>query len=220
MGSLFLGGPSGWYQHQVPLLVFVFFEQILFVCSCYVCPMRALVYLATPTAAAAWTWINGHHYASASTARVTAAHRPRSSRLASSHPAAAIASGLHGGGGGHHAEEQLLALGRRLAQDGDLESAVLQFERAAGQAPRSAVCKVELGRALVRVGRSDEGFNCLVDAFGIDSLCPGVKEGFLEYYRAEIEVSVVGLFFLHMKISGSSNQCEYHTTVTKLVKGI
>lgn len=157
--------------------------------------MRALGYLATPTAAAAWTWVNGHNYASASTARATAAHRPRPSRLlASSHPSVAVASGLHGGGGGggHNAQEQLLASGRRFAQDGDLESAVLQFERAASQAPRSAVCKVELGRALVRAGRPDEGFNCLVDAFGIDSLCPGVKDGFLEYYRVEIEASVVG----------------------------
>lgn len=156
-----------------------------------VCPMRALVYLATPTAAAAWTWFNGHHhYASTPTARATAApRRPRPIRSASSssrRPAADIASGLHRGES--NAEDQLLALGRRHAQDGDLESAVLQFERAASRAPRSAVCKVELGRALVRVGRPEEGFSCLVDAFGIDSLCPGVKDGFLEYYRAEIEV--------------------------------
>lgn len=146
--------------------------------------MKALVYLSTPAAAAAWTWINGHHYyAPASTVRATGAHRPRPI-ISASHPAAS----LHGGGE-HNAEEQLLALGRRHAQDGDLESAILQFERAASQAPRSAACKVELGRALVQVGRAEEGFDCLVAAFGIDSLCPGVKDGFREYYRAEIEAS-------------------------------
>ncbi|CAN0429024.1 unnamed protein product, partial [Hapterophycus canaliculatus] len=69
--------------------------------------------------------------------------------------------------------EELLALGRQYALAGDLESAVRQFERAANQAPRSAVCKAELGRALVRLGRAEEGFNSLVDAFGIDSLYPG-----------------------------------------------
>ena len=103
-------------------------------------------------------------------------------------------------------EDQLLALGRRHAQDGDLQSAVLQFERAASQAPRSAVCKVELGRALVRVGRPEEGFSCLVDAFGIDSLCPGVKDGFLEYYRAEIEASGVGLRLLVRNLSGGGSR--------------
>lgn len=87
--------------------------------------------------------------------------------------------------------ERLLALGRQQTKAGDVESAVYQFERAASQAPRSAVCQTELGRALVRLGRGQEGFNCLVTAFGIDSLCPGVKDGFREYYRAEIEVRPV-----------------------------
>lgn len=94
------------------------------------------------------------------------------------------------------AEEQLLALGRRYTLGGDLESAVRQFELAASQAPRSAVCKAELGRALVRLGRRADGFNCLVAAFGIDSLCPGVKDGFREYYRAEIEASLRCMFLL------------------------
>ncbi|CAN0457701.1 unnamed protein product, partial [Scytosiphon promiscuus] len=93
--------------------------------------------------------------------------------------------------------EELLALGRRHALAGDLESAVRQFDRAASLVPRSALCKAELGRALVRLGRADEGFNSLVDAFGIDSLCPGIKDGFREYYRSQIEASSLSaLFFL------------------------
>lgn len=177
-------------------------------------PMRALIYLATPTAAAAWTWINGHHSVSAPTARATATHRrrPICCSATSSHPDAQVTSGLHHAGGGSNAEDQLLALGRRHAQAGDLDSAVLQFESAASQAPRSAACKVELGRALVRVGRPAEGFNCLVDAFGIDSLCPGVKEGFREYYRVEIEASVGFSFSYYRSFPGFSEREKSHRT--------
>lgn len=84
--------------------------------------------------------------------------------------------------------EDLLAIGRRA---NDHALAVEIFERAVELAPRSAVAKVELGRALVRAGKTGEGFNILVGAFEIDSLCPGVKDGFREYYRAEIEASTV-----------------------------
>lgn len=55
--------------------------------------------------------------------------------------------------------------------------------------PRSAVARAELGRALVRVGKAAQGFESLVAAFEIDSLCPGAKDGFREYYHAEIEAS-------------------------------
>lgn len=85
--------------------------------------------------------------------------------------------------------EDLLGFGRRHTLTGDLASAAQQFQRAVDLAPRSAVCKAELGRALVRQGKRGDGFHSLVAAFEIDSLCPGVKDGFLEYYRAEIEVS-------------------------------
>lgn len=85
--------------------------------------------------------------------------------------------------------EQLLAFGRRLILENDATSAVQKFERAVNLAPRSAVAKSELGRALVRCGRPVDGFNSLIAAFEIDSLCPGVKDGFREYYRAEIEAS-------------------------------
>lgn len=84
--------------------------------------------------------------------------------------------------------DDLLVLGRRHALANDDALAVGVFERAVELAPRSAVAKVELGRALVRTGKAGEGFNMLVGAFEIDSLCPGVKDGFQEYYRAEIEV--------------------------------
>ena len=84
--------------------------------------------------------------------------------------------------------EDLLAVGRRRTQADDLASATRQFQRAVDLAPRSAVCRAELGRALVRQGKRGDGFSSLVAAFEIDSLCPGVKDGFLEYYRAEIEV--------------------------------
>ncbi|CAM9781539.1 unnamed protein product, partial [Ectocarpus sp. 12 AP-2014] len=135
----------------------------------------------TPTAAVAWPCANNHRHACAPTARAfTTAHRLRTTCAAA---AAAAQDGPDNGAN----TERLLALGRQQTQAGDLESAVYQFERAASQAPRSAVCQIELGRALVRLGRGQEGFNCLVAAFGIDSLCPGVKDGFREYYRAEIE---------------------------------
>lgn len=87
--------------------------------------------------------------------------------------------------------QQLLALGRRYAVAGNLLSAVQEFERAVNLAPRSAAAKVELGRALVQYGKPEQGFNSLVAAFEIDSLCSGVKDGFREYYRAEIEASCV-----------------------------
>eukprot|EP00904_Undaria_pinnatifida_P003604 jgi/Undpi1/13244/HiC_scaffold_8.g02906.m1 len=83
--------------------------------------------------------------------------------------------------------EDMLAIGRRHTLAGDLPSATQQFQRAVELAPRSALCKAELGRALVRQGKPGDGFSSLVAAFEIDSLCPGVKDGFLEYYRAEIE---------------------------------
>ncbi|CAM9951401.1 unnamed protein product, partial [Ectocarpus sp. 13 AM-2016] len=134
----------------------------------------------TPTAAVAWPCANNHRHAYAPTVRATiTAHRLRTTCAA-----AAAAQDRPDNGAN---TERLLALGRQQTQAGDLESAVYQFERAASQAPRSAVCQIELGRALVRLGRGQEGFNCLVAAFGIDSLCPGVKDGFREYYRAEIE---------------------------------
>ncbi|CAB1106042.1 GT41 [Ectocarpus sp. CCAP 1310/34] len=134
----------------------------------------------TPTAAVVWPCVNNHRHACAPTVRgTTIAHRLRTTYAA----AAAAQDGPDNGAN----TERLLALGRQQTQAGDLESAVYQFERAASQAPRSAVCQTELGRALVRLGRGQEGFNCLVAAFGIDSLCPGVKDGFREYYRAEIE---------------------------------
>lgn len=85
--------------------------------------------------------------------------------------------------------EDLLAIGRRHILANDHALAVGIFELAVELAPRSAVAKVELGRALVRAGKAGEGFNILVGAFEIDSLCPGVKDGFREYYRAEIEAS-------------------------------
>ncbi|CBJ28382.1 UDP-N-acetylglucosamine--peptide N-acetylglucosaminyltransferase, family GT41 [Ectocarpus siliculosus] len=133
-----------------------------------------------PTAAVVWPCANNHRHAYAPTARATTtAHRLRTTCAA----AAAAQDGPDNGAN----TERLLALGRQHTQAGDLESAVYQFEQAASQAPRSAVCQTELGRALVRLGRGQEGFNCLVAAFGIDSLCPGVKDGFREYYRAEIE---------------------------------
>lgn len=164
------------------------------------CPLH--FHTATPTAvAAAWPWLNSHHHASACTVKEAMAttHRTRV-LLCSVSPlgyddddSSAAAAGAAGRlttssvNANSATEEQLLALGRHHTLEGNLESAVRQFELAASEAPRSAVCKAELGRALVRLGRPADGFNCLVAAFGIDSLCPGVKDGFREYYRAEIE---------------------------------
>lgn len=159
---------------------------------------------ATPiTVASAWPWLNRHHHAPASIAKTAATTHRTQVVLCSASPlgyddddnssaaaAAARAAGqltTSSSSANSAAEEQLLALGRHHTLEGDLESAVRQFELAVSEAPRSAVCKAELGRALVRLGRPGDGFNCLVAAFGIDSLCPGVKDGFREYYRAEIE---------------------------------
>lgn len=144
-----------------------------------------------PTAAPGWPWASNHRNA------IMTARRPRkvcSAALKASpldqEYAAGTSSAQQGPNGDTHSvEEELLAPGRQYALAGDLESAVIHFERAATQAPRSAVCKAELGRVLVRLGRAEEGFNSLVDAFGIDSLCPGIKDGFREYYRAEIQAS-------------------------------
>ncbi|CAM9927499.1 unnamed protein product, partial [Ectocarpus fasciculatus] len=146
----------------------------------------------TPTATVAWPCTNNHRHAYAPTTRpTTTAHRLRTTCAAAAAAVTAVAQedgqGQDGPNNVVHTTEELLALGRRQTQAGDLEAAIYQFERAASQAPRSAVCQTELGRALVRLGRGQAGFNCLVAAFGIDSLCPGVKDGFREYYRAEIE---------------------------------
>lgn len=156
---------------------------------------------ATPAAVAtAWPWANSHHHAPACTAKaMRATHRTRvfcsalplgHDNSSSNSSAAPGAAGLDSSSPNRAAEEQLLAIGHQHTLEGNLDSALRQFELAASQAPRSAVCKAELGRALVRLGRSADGFNCLVTAFGIDSLCPGVKDGFREYYRAEIEASL------------------------------
>lgn len=84
--------------------------------------------------------------------------------------------------------DELIALGQQHVLADELESAVRAFEHAEKLAPCSVVVKAELGRALVRSGRREAGFNILVDAFKIDSLYTGIKDGFREYYRVEIEV--------------------------------
>lgn len=81
-----------------------------------------------------------------------------------------------------------MILGRSHTTAGNLESAVQAFEHAVALEPRSASARADLGRALVRSGQRSKGFDSLVAAFEIDSFCPGVKDGFREYYEAELEV--------------------------------
>lgn len=83
---------------------------------------------------------------------------------------------------------KLMDLGRSHATAGNPEYAVQAFENAVALEPRSALARADLGRALVLSGRRSKGFDSLVAAFEIDSFCPGVKDGFREYYEAEIEV--------------------------------
>lgn len=83
---------------------------------------------------------------------------------------------------------RFLELGCAYNAEGHISAAVEVFRRAVELVPRSAVARAELGRALVRCGLRSEGFESLVASFELDSFCPGVKDGFVEYYRAEIEV--------------------------------
>lgn len=146
-----------------------------------------------PAVASAWPWASNHRHVFVTTRRPRNACSAalKASPLEQDHAASSAQHRPSAGTNG--VEEELLARGRQHALAGDLESAVRQFEWAASQSPRSALCKAELGRALVKLGRAEEGFNSLVDAFGIDSLCPGIKDGFREYYRAEIEASFFGV---------------------------
>lgn len=83
---------------------------------------------------------------------------------------------------------QLIILGRSHATAGNPKSAVQAFQQAVALEPRSASARADLGRALIRSGKRSKGFDSLVAAFKIDSFCPGVKDGFREYYEAEIKV--------------------------------
>lgn len=85
--------------------------------------------------------------------------------------------------------EELLDTGRRYSLINDFSNAVQVFRQAANLDPRSAVALSVLGRALVHDGKAAEGFEMLISAFELDSLCPGLKEGFRDYYRFEIQVS-------------------------------
>lgn len=84
--------------------------------------------------------------------------------------------------------KDLLVIGRARLLAGDTSSSLEMFRRAADLDPRNCTAKVELGRALIACGMRMEGFESLVAAFQLDSLCPGAKDAFREYYRAEIEV--------------------------------
>lgn len=81
-----------------------------------------------------------------------------------------------------------MILGRSHATAGNPKSAVQAFQQAVALEPRSASARADLGRALIRSGKRSKGFDSLVAAFKIDSFCPGVKDGFREYYEAEIKV--------------------------------
>lgn len=85
--------------------------------------------------------------------------------------------------------EELLDAGRRYSSINDFSHAIEVFRQAANLDPRSAMALSELGRALVHDGKAAEGFETLICAFELDSLCPGLKEGFRDYYRIEIQVS-------------------------------
>ncbi|CAN0256300.1 unnamed protein product, partial [Discosporangium mesarthrocarpum] len=93
--------------------------------------------------------------------------------------------------GGAEGDEltSLLQKGWQKLESGDHDGAVSSYDLAAGLDPSSAAARCGLGRALIRKGRLEEGFESLLIAFGQDSLCPGVKDGFREYYRKEIEIN-------------------------------
>lgn len=94
-------------------------------------------------------------------------------------------------------QNELLGLGRSYISRNDTASAVEAFRSAVKMNPHSAMALSELGRALVRDGKTDEGFSTLIAAFELDSLCPGLKDGFREFYQAGIKVNIQDLANLH-----------------------
>lgn len=80
---------------------------------------------------------------------------------------------------------------RSLATENSSSSMLKTLQRRVDLEPTNCISRVELGRALVACGRRTEGFESLAVAFELNSLCPGVKDGFREYYQAEIDVSFI-----------------------------
>lgn len=61
-------------------------------------------------------------------------------------------------------------------------STIVHLQKYLDMHPRSAIHHAKLGALLLADGDLEGGFGSLVTAFQLDSLCPGVKDGFRRYY--------------------------------------